>query len=117
MSRTQAHYQVLTVFNSVAVRDQVALPSAALAPQGTTALTLAILNSLNQAGNYQVSWSPDGGTYTNVGTAQPLASGSGLTFVTGTPWLLGFGLYKVTYTATVSPTTGTLWMALQLGGV
>ena len=117
MSRTSTRFTAVPVFNSVAVRDTNALTSAALAPQGTTNLTLAILNSLNQAGNYQVSWSPDGTTYTNVGSAAPLASGSGLTFVTGTPWLLGFGLYKVTYTASVSPTTGTLYMALQASGV
>jgi len=104
------------LFNASAVRDTNPA-TGTIVPIAGTQRVLVINNSLNQAGNYQVAYSYDGGTtWTNLGSAQPLASGSGLSFVTqiGASAVQPInGMFRIIYTATVSPTTGTLTMALQ----
>ena len=85
---------------------------------GFNQIVLVINNSLNQAGNYQVQYSRDGSTWINYGSAQALGASSGLTFVdnkvigglTTRPLL---GLFRVSYTATIAPASGTLSIYLQ----
>ena len=103
------------IFNAVAVRDTN--PVSGQASVNGTQRVLLINNSLNQAGNYQVAYSYDGGaTFTNLGSAQALGANSGLSFVTqiGASTVQPVnGIFKITYTASVAPASGTLTMALQ----
>lgn len=108
------------LLNQAAIIDINPLTSASAVLDGATAKSLYIFNSLNQAGNYTVQYSRNGGvTWTNASGANPLAASSGtsVTLVTGTaPWAALTGLVRVVYTATVAPTGGALTMTLQTVG-
>lgn len=104
------------VFNNTAVRALTPVTGTDVAIAGRLQV-LCINNTLNQAGNYQVQYSYDGGTtWNNLGSAQALAANSGLSFVSaigGAAVSPVFGIYRITYTASIAPTTGTLYMCLQ----
>ena len=107
------------IFNALAVRDTnpaTGNANVTVSVNGTQRV-LVINNSLNQAGNYQVQYSYDGGTtFTNLGTSQALSANSDLSFVTqiraSTVQPIN-GIFKITYTASVAPASGSLTMALQ----
>jgi hypothetical protein len=119
MSRSTTTSREDILFDALAITDTGTKTSATSKDVGGfNQMTLVINNSLNQAGNYQVQYSRDGSTWINYGTSQALGAASGFTMVAGT--VLGglttrpmMGLFRITYTASIAPASGTLSMYLQ----
>lgn len=105
----------VTIMNA-SVRDTNPVVGTLVAISGLSRI-MVINNTLNQAGNYAVDYSYDGGTtWAVMNAAIPLTANSGL-FVINT--IGGFsnnpntGMYRITYTASVAPASGSLYIALQ----
>ena len=117
MSRSVNQSSLVTLIDS-AVRDTNPVTSSGVSVAGATSVSLIISNTLNQAGNWQLQWSRDNGTtWVNAGTSTALAATTNVTFVTGSPLLAVSGLYRITYTASVAPASGNLYIGLQRVGV
>lgn len=119
MSRNTPTSREDVLFDGQAVRDTNATTSAASKDiAGAAFVTLVINNTLNQAGNYQVQYQRDGSTWINYGSSQALSANSGFTMVSdqvigGLTTRPQLGLFRVVYTASVAPASGTLSVYLQ----
>lgn len=119
MSRSTPTSREDILFDASAIRDTNPTNSAASKDiAGAAFITLLINNSLNQAGNYQVQYQRDGSTWINYGSSVALGASSGLTMVSdqiigGLTTRPQLGLFRIVYTASVAPASGTLSMYLQ----